>query len=86
MRFRAAKNSNNVIICIGSDENQSGNYPTGSSNEERQGVWCDWTFAQIPNFAHIEDAEPNAMRFKENEAGDDIELRTDEEVLADPQG
>lgn len=80
--LRAAKNQNGVIMCIGNDESQSGTFMQG--NVEL--TWCDWTFESVPSFVAIEGAEQYAMRFKENLAGDGIELRTDEEVLQDPQG
>lgn len=84
--FKAAKNDNGVIIAIGNDEGQMGNYPIGSSDEERMGVWCDWTFEEIPAFEPVEGAEQHAMRFQENAAKDDIELRSDADVLAAPNG
>ena len=41
MIYRAAKDENNVVICIGRDENQSGAY-------HDMGEWCNFTFEQIP--------------------------------------
>jgi len=86
MAFRAAKNDNGVIICIGNDQGDSGNYPVGSSDETRMGVFCTWTFEEIPEVTNIDGAQEHAMRFKENEAGDNIELRADADVLASPNG
>jgi hypothetical protein len=86
MAFRAAKKDNGVIIAIGNDEDQVGNYPVGASNEEKQGTWCTWTFDEIPTFSMIEGVDTVAMRFKENASGDGIELRADEDVIANPQG
>lgn len=83
--YRAVKNANNVIIAIGTDENQSGNYPSGSSDLERQGVWCSWTFSEVPAFAPIAGVEMDALRFKENALANGIELRTDAEVSASPK-
>jgi len=80
--LRAAKNQNGIIVCIGNDEGQSGTFMQG----DVELTWCDWTFEEIPTFAAIEGAEDRALRFKENLAGDGIELRTNEEVLQDPQG
>lgn len=81
--LRAAKNANGVIICIGNDEGDSGDYP---NHGEPQGTWCDWTFESIPSFDPIEGAEERAFRFKENVAGDGMELRLEADVLADPFG
>jgi hypothetical protein len=83
--YRAAKNENGVIICIGMDENQSGNYPNGSSNEERLGVWCDWTFEEFPVLGVIEGAPECSFLLKENVEQDGMELRSEAEVLASPQ-
>jgi hypothetical protein len=81
--FRAVKNENGVIIAMGNDENQSGFYP---QEEGALGSWCSWTFEEVPTFEAIEGAELRAMRFKENTGGDGIELRSDTDVLATPQG
>lgn len=86
MAFRAAKKDNGVIIAIGNDEQEVGNYPVGSSNEEKLGTFCIWTFDEIPAFEAIEGAEEFAMRFKENATEDGIELRLDADVLATPHG
>jgi hypothetical protein len=80
--LRAAKNQNGVIVCIGNDESQSGTFVQG----DVELTWCDWTFEEIPTFVAVEGAEDRVLRFKENLAGDGIELRTDEEVIQDPQG
>lgn len=85
--LRAAKNDNGVIIAIGNDEGQSGNYPIGSSNEARLGVWCGWTFESIPAFDPVVGLDPSIlapMRFKENGTADGIALRSDAEVIASP--
>ena len=84
--LRAAKNDAEVIICIGNDEGQSGNYPNGASDADRLGHWCTWTFEEIPTFDPIDGADPFAMRFKENATEDGLELRPDADVLASPQG
>lgn len=84
--FRAAKKANGVIICIGSDESQSGVYPSGAAEGEELGTWCNWTFEEVPTFSAVEGAEERAMRFQENGTADGIELRSDEDVLATPQG
>lgn len=86
MDYRAVKDAGGVIIAIGYDESQSGNYPDGSSDEERSGVWCSWTFSSIPEFSAVEASDNFALRFKENDAEDGIELRSDEAVLDNPQG
>lgn len=86
MAFRCAKNANKVIINIGNDEGQSGNYPQGSGEENRMGVWCDWTMEEIPAFVAVEGAERTANYFQENEDGDGIEIRSDEQVLEHPNG
>lgn len=77
--FRAAKKANGVIICIGNDEGQSGDY-------NGMGTWCSWTFEDIPTFSPVEGADEFAMRFKENATEDGIELRSDSDVLSNPQG
>jgi len=83
--LRCAKNSNGVIIAMGNDENQSGNYP---SEGDMMGTWCSWTVAEgdLPAFAAVNGADERAMRFEENLDGDGIELRTDEEIIATPDG
>lgn len=86
MIYRAVKNDNGTVIAIGIDESQEGNYPAESSNEERLGVWCEWTFEEMPVLEAIEGAEQYANRYKENESQDGIELRSEEEVLEAPQG
>ena len=84
--YRAVKNTNKIIIAIGSDENQSGNYPDGATDSNKLGVWCEWAFSAIPSLSPIANASPHAMRFKENDAGDGIDLRSDADVLATPNG
>lgn len=42
MVYRAAIDGNNIVICIGRDENQSGAY-------HDMGTWCDFTFDVIPS-------------------------------------
>lgn len=81
MILRAAKNQNGVIVVIGSDEGQSGSY-----NEVAK--WCTWTIEDIacPILEDIEDADPTALRFKENDSEDGIDVRSEEEVLSDPHG
>jgi hypothetical protein len=86
MSYRAAKNDNGVIICIGNDESQSGNYPVGVSDDDRLGVWCDWTFDEFPPFAPIDGVDDKAMRFKENATADGLEVRPDSEVIDSPNG
>lgn len=81
--LRAAKNSNGVIICIGNDEGQSGQYPSSGA---ALGEWCSWTVSSLPDLVGIADADIRALRFKENDAGDGIELRSDADVLSAPQG
>lgn len=83
--LRCVKNSNGVIIAMGNDENQSGNYPAGS---DALGTWCGWTVEEnaLPAFSPVEGADERAMRFKENVTNDGIELRSDADVLSAPQG
>ena len=80
--LRCLKNANGVIIAMGNDVGQSG------ADANMNGTWCDWTIAEnaLPAFNAVVGAEDNAMRFKENETADGIELRTDQEVLDNPQG
>lgn len=80
--LRCLKNENGVIIAMGNDEGQSG------ADANMGGTWCTWTLEEnaIPSFSPIEGAEERAMRFKENLAGDGIELRDEADVLAAPQG
>lgn len=79
--LRCAKNENGVIKEIGNDEGQSGQTVSGNT-------WCTWTLedSALPAFSAIEGAEERAMRFEENLDGDGIALRSDEDVLALPQG
>jgi len=79
--LRCAKKENGVIMEMGNDEGQSG--ATSSGN-----TWCSWTVEEsaLPAFAAVEGADDRAMRFKENVTEDGIELRSDEDVLASPQG
>ncbi len=42
--YRAAINIDGVVICIGYDENQSGNYLD-------LGTWCNFTFQEIPTIS-----------------------------------
>ena len=79
MAYRAAKNEAGVIIAIGNDEGQSGDY-VGT------GTWCSWTFDVVPSFASVDGAVESPMMFKENGTGDGIEVRSDAEVLATPNG
>lgn len=81
MILRAAKNKNGVIVVVGSDEGQSGVY-------NHIAEWCAWTLEDVacPILEDIENASPTALRFKENDSGDGIELRSEEEVLNDPYG
>lgn len=81
---RAVKNKNGNIIVVGKDEDQSGNYPAGSSTKTRLGVWCKWTFVELPECAPIEGLDPFALRFKENADKDGMVLRSDAEVLKSP--
>lgn len=80
--LRCLKNENGVIVAMGNDEGQSG------ADAHMAGTWCEWTLEEsaLPALTEIEGAEPTAMRFKENLAGDGIELRSEEDVLAAPQG
>lgn len=41
MIYRAAKDNEGVVVCIGRDEDQSGAY-------HDMGEWCDFTFEEIP--------------------------------------
>jgi len=79
MAYRGAKNVNGVIIAIGNDEGQSGDYAG-------MGTWCDFTFESVPTFTPVAGAAESPMMFKENGAADGIELRSDVDVLASPQG
>lgn len=80
--LRCLKNNNGVIIAMGNDEGQSG------LDVRTNGIWCDWTVETnaLPAFSAIEGANPRAMRYKENEAQDGIELRSEAEVLESPNG
>ena len=86
MKYRAAKNEHNVIIAVGADENQSGNYPLGSSDQDKLGVWCEWTFEEFPDTSSLQQEEKGAMLFKENQSGDGIMLRTEDEIILSPDG
>jgi len=83
--LRCAKNSNGVIIAMGNDENQSGNYP---SEGDMMGTWCSWTVAEgdLPAFAAVNGADERAMRFEENGTADGIALRVDQDVIDLPNG
>lgn len=83
--FRCAKNGNGVIIAMGTDQGQSGNYP---SDNDIQGIWCTWTVDEndLPAFSAVSGADPFAMRFKENGTADGIDVRSDADVLATPNG
>lgn len=87
--LRCVKNANGVIIAIGNDEGQSGSYPDSTST---LGTWCTWTVdpSALPAFSPVAGLDPNinksAMRFKENATADGIDLRTDAEVTAAPNG
>jgi len=80
--LRCLKNENGVIIAMGNDEGQSG------ADANMPGTWCDWTIEEgsLPAFEAVEGAEPNAMRFEENLAGDGIQLRVDQDVIDLPNG
>lgn len=54
MLYRAAKDVNGVVVCIGCDENQEGAY-------HDMGEWCDFTFDAIPEI----DAEVQALGFEQ---------------------
>ena len=61
--YRAAKaNESSEVIAIGMDENQVGSY-------NDTGVWCDFTFSEIPQpdetlLAHIESVQYNGSILK----------------------
>lgn len=80
--LRCLKNENGVIIAIGSDEGQSG------VDANMPGTWCAWTIDEgdMPALHYVEGAEERALRFKENAEQNGIELRSDEDVLAAPNG
>lgn len=84
--FRAAKNHNDIIICVDQDQDQSGNYPVGASDDEKLGTWCEWTFDEVPEAPHIDGLDIPSLRYKENADQNGIELRTDEEVILLPNG
>lgn len=92
--LRAIKKADsNVIIAVGHDEQDTGNYPKGSSNEERLGVFCSWTFENFPEVpsevAALIPSNPTEQKpfvFKENGTADGIEVRTVSEIEAAPQG
>jgi len=90
MIYRAAKNTNGVIIAIGSDESQSGNYPSGSVDGSNLGVWCSWTddIANLPSItAPVVGLDPTILtplRYKENAGANGLELRPDADVVASP--
>jgi len=81
--LRCAKNSNDVIIAMGNDESQSGNYP---SEGAVTGTWCSWTVAEgdLPAFAAVNGADERAFRFEEVAGA--IALRVDQDVIDLPQG
>lgn len=79
MIYRAAKDENGVVVCIGRDENQSGAY-------HDMGEWCDFTFEEIPAI----DSEVGALGFQVTRGisllkveDGEIKARTLAEVQAD---
>ena len=77
--YRAAYDINNVVICIGMDENQSGAY--GDS-----GTWCNFTFAVIPELANdVKEAMATAGKLVSGlkVVNGELVLRTLQEVQAD---
>lgn len=77
--LRCMKNGNGVIIGMGNDEGQSG------EDVHNGGIWCDWVVANdaLPAITKLEGFEM-ALYYKENEAEDGIELRTQEEIELSP--
>jgi len=84
--YRTAKNADSIIICIALDEGQSGNYPVGAPDQEKEGEWCEWTFEAIPEIPFVADLPEKSLRFKENADQNGIELRSEEEVIVSPNG
>lgn len=80
--LKAAKNELGTIIAIGPDQGQSGRYPAEEFGEQ-MGEWCSWVFEAVPAYEEIPGHE-RALYFKENEAGDGIEVRTQEEIELSP--
>lgn len=51
--FRAVKDSNSsTVIAIGLDENQA-----GAKYNDNEGVWCDFTFSQMPEITLTKDSQ-----------------------------
>lgn len=51
--FRAVKDSkSSTVIAIGADENQA-----GSDYNNGEGIWCDFTFTQMPEIALNKDSQ-----------------------------
>ena len=84
--FRAAKNHNGMIICVDEDQNQASNYPSGAADDDAIGVWCEWTFDEVPEATHIDGLDSAALRYKENSDQSGIELRSDDDVILSHNG
>ena len=77
--YRAAYDINNVVICIGMDENQSGSY-------NGVGTWCAFTFAVIPELANdVKEAMAAAGKLVSGLkiVNSEVVLRTLQEVQSD---
>lgn len=87
--YRAVKDNDNTnVICIGADENQA-NEPYHD-----MGVWCDFTFTEIPTLsdeanefvAARENAGINALKVVDSKGDgkyDTIVVKTVEELTAE---